>query len=76
MADSSQDVAIVRAVTMLGRAFGLSVIAEGVETQAQRDLLVAEGCDEIQGYLFGRPMPASDFASTFGLTGAKGSIAA
>ncbi|RYC29024.1 EAL domain-containing protein [Lichenibacterium minor] len=76
MADSPQDVAIVRAVTMLGRAFGLSIIAEGVETQAQRDLLVAEGCDEIQGYLFGRPMPAPDFASTFGLTGARGTIAA
>ena len=76
MADSPQDVAIVRAVTMLGRAFGLSVIAEGVETQAQRNLLVAEGCDEIQGYFFGRPMPASEFTSTFDLMGPSDAIAA
>lgn len=76
MAHSPQDVTIVRAVTMLGRSFGLSVIAEGVETMEQRDLVAAEGCHEIQGYLFGRPMPASEFGAAFDLLTLEGPIAA
>jgi len=41
----------------------LAVIAEGVETDAQRDFLLGQGCRSYQGYLFGRPTPAEDFES-------------
>jgi diguanylate cyclase (GGDEF)-like protein len=53
------DAAIVRAILALGRNLGLAVIAEGVETTAQRDLLAADGCQAFQGYLFGRPDSAA-----------------
>jgi EAL domain-containing protein (putative c-di-GMP-specific phosphodiesterase class I) len=49
---------IVQAITALGRALGISVLAEGVETEEQRVLLRLAGCSEMQGYLFGRPGPA------------------
>jgi diguanylate cyclase (GGDEF)-like protein len=55
------DVAIVKTVMALGHSLDLSVIAEGVETQAQADFLRAEGCDEFQGYLYAKPMPFDDF---------------
>ena len=55
--DSPENVAIVRAAIGLGRALGMTVLAEGVETAAERDVLTAEGCHELQGYLFGRPAP-------------------
>ena len=47
---------IVEAVLSVARTLGLRVVAEGVETEAQRDILVRMGCDELQGYLFARPM--------------------
>lgn len=47
--------AIIRAVIHLGQALGMEVIAEGVETEPELDLLRAESCDEVQGYLIGRP---------------------
>jgi diguanylate cyclase (GGDEF)-like protein/PAS domain S-box-containing protein len=52
------DAAIVRAVVGLTRALGLKAVAEGVETEQQLDELRALGCDQGQGYLFGKPMPA------------------
>ncbi|MFK8250746.1 putative bifunctional diguanylate cyclase/phosphodiesterase [Ancylobacter terrae] len=56
---SPADLAIVRAVINLGHDLGMTVLAEGVETQAQADLLLGLGCDQAQGYLFGRPMAAA-----------------
>jgi EAL domain-containing protein (putative c-di-GMP-specific phosphodiesterase class I) len=45
---------------------GLPVIAEGVETAEQHTFLAAESCDEVQGYLIGRPMPIADYAEMVG----------
>ena len=45
----------------MAHKLGLKVIAEGVETEVQRDLLSAAGCDFIQGYLYSRPIPANEF---------------
>ncbi len=50
---------IIQAIVALGRALGLSITVEGVETEQQRVLLRLAGCDEMQGYLFARPAPAS-----------------
>jgi diguanylate cyclase (GGDEF)-like protein/PAS domain S-box-containing protein len=58
--------AIVRAVIGLGRSLDLPILAEGVETEAQHALLVQEGCDEVQGYLTGRPLPIADYAKLVG----------
>lgn len=56
--DSADARAIVNAVVRLAHALGRKVVAEGVETAAQHDILRGFGCDELQGYLFARPMPA------------------
>lgn len=53
--DDKHHEAVVRAIIGMGRSLGLRVVAEGVETVAQRDWLVQEGCHELQGYLFSRP---------------------
>jgi EAL domain-containing protein (putative c-di-GMP-specific phosphodiesterase class I) len=54
--------AIVRAVIGLGRSLGIRTCAEGVETAAQLAFLLAEGCDEVQGFYLSRPLPPSDIA--------------
>jgi EAL domain-containing protein (putative c-di-GMP-specific phosphodiesterase class I)/GGDEF domain-containing protein len=58
--DKSSDArAIVEAVVRLAHALDLAVVAEGVETRAQQDILLELGCDELQGFLLARPMPAA-----------------
>lgn len=59
--DDGEDVAIVQAIIDTSHALGLGVVAEGVETEAQRSLLAALGCDEAQGYLFSQPLPEEQF---------------
>ncbi len=59
---SRSDRAIVRAMAVLAQDLGMSVIAEGVETQRQCDFIEAVGVDEVQGYLVGRPMSPEDLA--------------
>ena len=53
----SEDAEICHSIIRLAQTLGLKTVAEGVETQAQHDWLVAQGCDELQGFLFARPMP-------------------
>ncbi|MBJ7472347.1 MAG: EAL domain-containing protein, partial [Solirubrobacteraceae bacterium] len=55
------DRAIVHASLYLSRALGTETVAEGVETEAQREQLVRMGCQKLQGYLFARPQPADVF---------------
>jgi diguanylate cyclase (GGDEF)-like protein/PAS domain S-box-containing protein len=57
------DLALCKAIIVMAHELGMKVIAEGVETLAQRDLLAAAGCDYAQGYLFARPLSVPDFES-------------
>ncbi|WP_210639262.1 MULTISPECIES: EAL domain-containing protein [unclassified Pseudomonas] len=57
----SDDAAIVSAIVALGQALGLRIVAEGVETDVQQDFLTQLGCDSLQGYLLGHPLPAERF---------------
>jgi diguanylate cyclase (GGDEF)-like protein len=57
----SDDAAIVSAIVALGQALGLRIVAEGVETDSQQDFLTQLGCDSLQGYLLGHPLPAAGF---------------
>ncbi|MFM8277024.1 MAG: putative bifunctional diguanylate cyclase/phosphodiesterase [Cyanobium sp.] len=59
LGEDPEDAVIVRAVIGLTQALGIDVVAEGVERNSQLDLLTELGCDLMQGYLFGRPAPAS-----------------
>jgi EAL domain-containing protein (putative c-di-GMP-specific phosphodiesterase class I) len=61
--DSLEDAAIANAVIALGRSMDMKVVAEGVETEAQAELLRDLGCHEAQGYLLSRPLPAEAFAA-------------
>jgi EAL domain-containing protein (putative c-di-GMP-specific phosphodiesterase class I) len=56
---------IVKAVIEMARSLGISVTAEGIETQAQQTWMQHLGCDAAQGYLFARPMPGADFIKLF-----------
>jgi EAL domain-containing protein (putative c-di-GMP-specific phosphodiesterase class I) len=58
---NAQSAAIIQAILGLGRSLKLPVIAEGVETPAQLAFLAEEGCNEVQGYLIGRPQPIAHY---------------
>ncbi|VXD04814.1 Diguanylate cyclase [Pseudomonas sp. 8Z] len=62
LSPNSEDAAITRAIIAMAHSLELKVVAEGVETQAQMDYLKSQQCDEIQGYLISRPLPAEAFA--------------
>lgn len=61
LASDANDAAIVQAIIAMSRALAVEVIAEGVETEQQKDFLLDRGCHVFQGYLFGKPMPIAEF---------------
>jgi diguanylate cyclase (GGDEF)-like protein/PAS domain S-box-containing protein len=63
--DNSEDMAITESIISLGKALGVNVVAEGVETAAQEAFLRTHGCDEIQGFLYGEPCDPDDFVRLF-----------
>ena len=65
-ADRPQSAAIIRAIIGLGRGLDLPVVAEGVETKEQLAFLSGESCQEVQGFLIGRPRPISDYQDIIG----------
>jgi diguanylate cyclase (GGDEF)-like protein len=60
--DDSEDQAIAQAIISMGKALGMTVVAEGVETPEQETFLRSHGCDEMQGFLFSRPVPEKQLA--------------
>jgi EAL domain-containing protein (putative c-di-GMP-specific phosphodiesterase class I) len=66
LAESPQDRAIATAIISMGKALGLTVVAEGVETTEQNAFLQGLLCDELQGFLFSRPVAADDIAALLG----------
>jgi EAL domain-containing protein (putative c-di-GMP-specific phosphodiesterase class I) len=63
--ENTDDVAIAKTIIAMAQALGLSTVAEGVETSAQRELMRELGCEQIQGYFFSRPLAADDFLSYY-----------
>jgi len=63
--EDCDDMIITQAIIALGRSLHLEVLAEGVETEAQRQFLLAEGCRQAQGYLFSHPLPAEEFTAAY-----------
>lgn len=61
LSQNSNDTALTEAIIMMAHKLGLKVVAEGVETQAQADILKAAACDYAQGYLFAKPLPPREF---------------
>jgi len=61
IAESETDRQIVAAIISMGHSLGLKLVAEGVETEAQKNILMQLECDEVQGFLFGRPLPFDEF---------------
>lgn len=65
LAVGSDDMALCEAIIVMAHKLGIKVIAEGIETSSQRELLTAAGCDFGQGYLFAKPLPAQEFERLF-----------
>lgn len=61
LASDPNDLALSEAIIVMAHKLGLTVVAEGVETKEQRDILIAANCDYAQGYLYAKPMPAEEF---------------
>ena len=76
LAKRSDCVAIVRAISGLGRSLNVTTTAEGVETMDQFDWLRAEGCNEVQGYLFSAAKPAAEVEQLLFRFGARETKAA
>ena len=68
-----QSAAIIRAVIGLGHGLEMSIVAEGVETQEQLGFLADEGCDVVQGYFLGKPLPIGQYAAMVGRNGGNAS---
>ncbi len=63
IAEDERDLAVLRGILAMARALGLKVVAEGIETEAQRQAIAREGCEKWQGFLGGAPMAADEFAA-------------
>lgn len=61
--ENQDDASIAKTIVGLGHSLNLSVIAEGVETKAHEEFLIEEGCDEVQGFRYSKPIPADDFVT-------------
>jgi len=61
VAEDNENTAIVRSLVAMAHNLGLGIIAEGVETEAQARFLAAERCEEAQGFLYAKPLPAAEF---------------
>jgi len=65
IADVGVDKTLAQAIVTMGKSLGLTVVAQGVETQEQVDFLKRNACDEVQGFYFNKPMPAGEFSKLF-----------
>ena len=65
ISDESSDYEIARAIIMMAKSLGLSVVAEGVESQIQEDTLHRLGCDWLQGYFYGNPLSGEEFLTKY-----------
>ena len=65
LATSDQDREIVHAIIAMAHALHLQVVAEGVESAEQLDFLQERGCDQVQGYLFSKPLPLDEVVALF-----------
>jgi EAL domain-containing protein (putative c-di-GMP-specific phosphodiesterase class I) len=63
VSDDPNDMIVVQTIIAMATALGLEVVAEGVETEANRAILERNGCAAYQGYLFSRPLPLAEFES-------------